>query len=977
MKTNLKRILSVVMALVLVVGVFPAAAFAAQENTLTEGSYLVPVASLTSAAPIPAVAQEFAKAFGTQVQVDVDADGQMTAILAPQHMVVNVGGEYHCNILKTRAGEALGTVLETKTELVTPTFGVPDVTENMECPAKISQVLPAANEDGSFNLEVTADFMNGMFGGLDVDHWMDVVLSLDFSKAESLEAAPSYEFGTAKTVLVPGEYELPVSMMKENNHDKPSMAGTCIKGGSLLVNEDGSAVVTLKLGPVSVMGITGWANQWKIFNEYNTTSATTDCQVLEQDAEGHETAVSFTLPYSDQDGVYCQMYVEAMRMTSEAFLKLDFAHAVPNGTDPTDPVDPDPTDPEPTDPEPTDPEPSEPAAPTYEFGTAKTVLLPGEYDLPISMMNASNIEKPSMAGSCVLGGSLVVNEDGSAKVTMKLGPVSVMGLTGWSSQWEIFNEFNMTSSTTACEIVSRDEEGHETAVSFMLPFNDQDGVYGKMFVEVMNMNPEAYLKLDFANATVPQEPEKPQLFEDGNYYVDIVLSNAFKDEPSMGNKAFEHNAKALLTVENGVVTKVQMGSNPVRMGTIYSAITEIKVDGQDVTVVEAQPLTTMNGEQEVGQYDYVKSFSFSMPQAGQPVDAENATFVPVTFLVPDTPMGNAPMEARIKFCWAAAAKTEDVTLETNAVCGGDKQLVLVDDFYGVTLKAIEANLSLDAQLEVSAAAGDELKSAEQAMIGVDRYWDAFRILTTVNGEAIAPTGSVTLIFSGADENTAVYRITPEGMRIPVMGFLKGDSYVINARQLGLYVVAGKPVAHFTDVPAGYWAEDAIQFVVKEGLFEGTSATTFAPKDAMTRGMFVTVLGRLAGVKDDYKVTDQFTDVKADAYFAPYVAWAVDAGIAKGVSDTAFNPYKPISRQEMAVLLYRFCQAQNIELDKTTAAVDFTDKAEISAYALEAVNAIAAADLMEGNADHSFEPQANALRAQVAAVLMRLVVSYGL
>ena len=951
MKTNLKRILSVVLALVLVVGVFPAAAYAAAEDTLAEGSYLVPITSLTSAAPIPAVAQEFTKSFGTELQVDVDADGRMTAILAPQHLVVNVGGSYHCNILKTRAGEALGTVLETKTELVTPTFGKPDVTQEIQVPARISQVLPAANEDGSFNLEVTADFMNGMFGGLDVDHWMDVVLSLDFSKAQPLEAAPSYEFGTAKTVLLPGEYELPVSMMKADKHEKPSMAGSCIKGGTLLVNEDGSAVVTLKLGPVSVMGLTGWANQWKVFNEFDTTSAATDCQVVEQDEEGHETAISFTLPYTDQDGVYCQMYVALMTMTSEAFLKLDFAEAVRIGTDPSVPVE-----------------------PTYEFGTAKTVLLPGEYDLPISMMNAANIEKPSMAGSCVLGGSLIVNEDGSAKVIMNLGPVNVMGLTGWSSQWEIYNEFNTTSASTPCQVVETDAEGHETAVSFTLPYNDQDGVYGKMFVEVMSMNPDAYLKLDFANATVPQES---QVFEDGNYYVDIVLSNAYKDEPSMGNKAFEHNAKALVTVENGVVTTVQMGSNPVRMGTIYSAITEIEVDGQAVTVVEAQPLTTMNGEQEISQYDYIKSFSFTMPQAGQPADAETALFVPVTFLVPDTPMGNAPMEARFKFCWATAAKTEDVTLETSSACGGDKQIVLEDPFYGITLKAIETYLSPDAELKVSAAAGEELETAEKAMIGIDKYWDAYRIAATVNGEEAAPTGSVTLIFSGADENTAIYRITPEGARIPVKGFLKGDSYVISARQLGLYVVTGKPVAHFTDVPEGYWAEDAIQFVVKEGLFAGTSETTFAPRAAMTRGMFVTVLGRLAGVKEDYSVTDQFQDVKADAYFAPYVAWAVDAGIAKGVSDTAFNPYKPVSRQEMAVLLYRFCQSQDIELDKTTAAVDFSDKDQISAYAVEAVNAIAAADLMEGNADRSFRPQADAQRAQVAAVLMRLMVSYGL
>ena len=781
---------------------------------------------------------------------------------------------------------------------------------------------------------------------------MALVLVLGVFPAAAFAAqednTPAYEFGTAKTVLLPGEYELPVSMMKADKHDKPSMAGTCIKGGSLLVHEDGSAVVTLELGPVSVMGITGWASDWQIFKEYNITSDTVPCQVVETDEKDHETSVSFTLPYSDQDGVYCQMFVSVMSMTSEAFLKLDFAEAVR-----------------------IDSEPSVPETPTYEFGTAKTVLVPGEYDLPISMMNASNIEKPSMAGSCVLGGSLIVNEDGSAKVIMKLGPVSVMGMTGWSSRWEIFNEFNMTSETTACEVVSRDEEGHETAVSFMLPYNDQDGVYGKMFVEVMDMNPEAYLKLDFANATVPQEPQEPQVFEDGNYYVDIVLSNAGKDQPSMGNSAFENNPKALVTIEDDVVTKVQMGSNPVRMGTIFSAITEITVNGEAVTVLDRQPLTTMNGEKEVGSYEYIQSFTFTMPEEGQPADQETATFVPVTFLVPDTPMGNSPMDARLKFCWDTAAGTEDETLVTSSTCGGDKEVVLADQEAGVILKTIEKNLSKDAQLVVSAAEGADRDAAVKAMTGVDQYWDAYRISTTVDGETVAPAASVTLIFLGADEHTAVYRINPDGTKVPVKGFLKDGGYVINARELGLYAVAGKPVAHFTDVPAGYWAEDAIHFVVKEGLFDGNSPTTFDPKGVMTRGMFVTVLGRLAGISTEDIAPAAFDDVKADAYFAPYVAWAVEAGITNGVSETAFNPYKPVSRQEMAVMLYRFCALQGIELERNSE-ITFADADQISGYAAEAVEALVASGLLEGSTENTFEPRADALRAQVAAVLMRFM-----
>ena len=107
--------------------------------------------------------------------------------------------------------------------------------------------------------------------------------------------APDYKFGTAQTVLTPGKYDLPVSMMKDNNHEKPSMAGSAIRGGELEVLENGDAFVTVKLGPVSMMGITAWAKNWEVFNEYNTTSAVTPAEVVSRDEKEHVTAVRFQL----------------------------------------------------------------------------------------------------------------------------------------------------------------------------------------------------------------------------------------------------------------------------------------------------------------------------------------------------------------------------------------------------------------------------------------------------------------------------------------------------------------------------------------------------------------------------------------------------------------------------------------------------------------------------------------------------------
>ena len=247
------RFLSLLLMLAMVVSMLPTAAFAAGK-ALTQGSYIVPITSLTSGAPIHAVATEFSKSFGTEVQVDVDASGKMTATITPQHMLVNVSGNYHCNILKIRSAAGEATYPELKTEPVTPTFGKPEVTQEIQCPAKAVLVLPEANAQGAYDLEVTADFMNGMSGSLDQDHWMSVVLTLDFDKAQKNE--PVFKFSTQQTVIAAGEYFIPTALMHTDHHERPSMAASAILGGKLTVEADGTAFVNVKLGPVDTTAMT-------------------------------------------------------------------------------------------------------------------------------------------------------------------------------------------------------------------------------------------------------------------------------------------------------------------------------------------------------------------------------------------------------------------------------------------------------------------------------------------------------------------------------------------------------------------------------------------------------------------------------------------------------------------------------------------------------------------------------------------------
>ena len=175
---------------------------------------------------------------------------------------------------------------------------------------------------------------------------------------------------------------------------------------------------------------------------------------------------------------------------------------------------------------------------------------------------------------------------------------------------------------------------------------------------------------------------------------------------------------------------------------------------------------------------------------------------------------------------------------------------------------------------------------------------------------------------------------------------------------------------FTDVRTGDWFYADVAYVVQQELFNGTSATSFSPNLPMTRGMLVTVLGRMAGIDpDDYRGAS-FSDVDENQYYAPYVKWAADMGIVTGIGDNRFAPDANISRQDLAVILNNYADKMGIIMMLTLQNVVFTDSDDIAAYATDAVSKLVAAGVISGRDDGSFDPLGNATRAEVAAMLHR-------
>ena len=266
------------------------------------------------------------------------------------------------------------------------------------------------------------------------------------------------------------------------------------------------------------------------------------------------------------------------------------------------------------------------------------------------------------------------------------------------------------------------------------------------------------------------------------------------------------------------------------------------------------------------------------------------------------------------------------------------------------------------------------------------------------------------------------------------------------RRLGIFLLAAAlslgfvtpglavSVRDFTDVSSRSWYYDAVSYVVDRGLFNGVSATEFRPSGSMTRGMFLTVLGRFAGVDSDawragtvcgsggvnlrsgpslsnqaldildrgasvtivgkengwYKVIrgnktgyiladyvspkyHVFEDVDYGAYYAGYVIWGYEKGIVNGTSDTRFSPNSNVTREQICKLLYGYVKAAGKVLAQNTEAVSFSDQSSISSWAADGVAAMQKAGVVQGEQKDgvwSFRPGSNAKRSEAAAIFQR-------
>ena len=320
----------------------------------------------------------------------------------------------------------------------------------------------------------------------------------------------------------------------------------------------------------------------------------------------------------------------------------------------------------------------------------------------------------------------------------------------------------------------------------------------------------------------------------------------------------------------------------------------------------------------------------------------------------------------------------------------------VRQFTVATDHLVSVNIGLDTlkQLDSVSAGGD-------IILRVDKV-DALRSTEAKAAIGTRPAYDLSLVYLSGGKETPITSLNGHTISVrlpytPAKGEQTGNLYAVYVDDAGkvewitrssydaslkavvfetghfsVYGVGYKnPAPAFTDIH-NHWAADNILFAASRGLLSGTSDTTFSPGTGMTRGMFVTALGRLAGINPDSYQTGKFTDVKADTYYAPYVNWAAQNGIMEGATATTFAPDTNINREQMAVIMANYAKKLGYDLPKTLRAVTFADNAQISSWAKDAVKAMQQAGILAGKANNCFDPKGTATRAEVATVLRRFV-----
>ena len=249
--------------------------------------------------------------------------------------------------------------------------------------------------------------------------------------------------------------------------------------------------------------------------------------------------------------------------------------------------------------------------------------------------------------------------------------------------------------------------------------------------------------------------------------------------------------------------------------------------------------------------------------------------------------------------------------------------------------------------------------------------DATYAVVTAPTSGTAGLGRWTAVFENKAFETQTFDVTLPATGGSTGGTAKpsGDAGKPSVRKDSSTAAAKESVSsRFDDVRSAHWFADAVEYVTENGIMNGTAADTFSPNAPATRAMLVTVLYRLAG-SPDADAAHGFADLTRGAWYVDAVAWAAENGIVDGVGSAQFAPNAHITREQLALILYRYAQHCGLDVSAAEDLSGYADAQSVSPWAQAAMRWAVSAGLISGRSASALAPQSGATRAEIAQLLM--------
>jgi endo-1,4-beta-xylanase len=330
---------------------------------------------------------------------------------------------------------------------------------------------------------------------------------------------------------------------------------------------------------------------------------------------------------------------------------------------------------------------------------------------------------------------------------------------------------------------------------------------------------------------------------------------------------------------------------------------------------------------------------------------------------------------------AAAAIPAEHLIEAHAQ--GVERLVIQSDIAEITISTTWLMALLqetEGQIELSMAKADKSKLPAHVQDQLGDH-DAYELHLSINGEQpdrFSP-GSVlvsipyTLGPGEAPHRVVIYYINDEGDWEPVPnGIYDEESGMVRFAANHFSRYAAKHVDELAiNIPDVAWASPALEMLAARGVINDQGHHTIQPMQLITRGEFAAMLASALGLESAAQQVG-FNDVDATSPWHSAIAALESLGVVKGVGDGRFMANEPITRQDMAVLIYRLAAVLRIDLQQTRPTVSYHDEQGIAAYAYDAVELLSRAGVLNGTGDGAFQPLRKATKAEAAVIITRML-----